>query len=145
MPAIEAEGLTKRFVRGGGWLRRARREVTAVDSLTFSLEPGELVGCIGPNGAGKSTTVKMLTGILYPTSGDLTVAGLVPSRDRRALARRIGVVFGQRRQLWWDLPLRESFDLLRHVYGVPADRHRHNLEFFVDLLDLGPFLQTPVR
>jgi ABC-2 type transport system ATP-binding protein len=144
MAAIQADGLTKSFVRGG-WFRRSRTEVTAVDGVTFCIEPGELVGYIGPNGAGKSTTVKMLTGILYPTAGRVSVAGLTPSAERKRLAKRIGVVFGQRRQLWWDLPLRESFDLLRHVYGVPADRHARNLATFVDLLELGPFLQTPVR
>jgi len=145
MAGIEADGLTKRFVRGGGWLRRSRSEVTAVDRVTFRIEPGELVGCIGPNGAGKSTTVKMLTGILYPTGGRVSVAGLTPSAERKLLAKRIGVVFGQRRQLWWDLPLQESFSLLRHVYGVPAERHAKNLAAFVELLELGPFLETPVR
>ena len=144
MLAIETGGLTKRFVRSG-WFGRNRREVTAVDGVTFRVEPGELVGYIGPNGAGKSTTIKMLTGILYPTEGRASVAGLTPSAERKMLAKRIGVVFGQRRQLWWDLPLRESFDLLRHVYGVPADRHARNLATFVDLLELGPFLETPVR
>jgi ABC-2 type transport system ATP-binding protein len=87
----------------------------------------------------------MLTGILYPSSGTVRVAGLDPARERVALARRIGVVFGQRRQLWWDLPLRDSFEILRHVYRVPLSRFRRNLSTFVDLLDLGPFLETPVR
>jgi ABC-2 type transport system ATP-binding protein len=119
--------------------------VRAVDAITFAVEPGEMVGYIGPNGAGKSTTVKMLTGILYPTSGRVRVAGLDPARQRMALARRIGVVFGQRRQLWWDLPLRDSFDILRHVYRVPPPRFRRNLATFVELLELGPFLDTPVR
>ena len=86
-----------------------------------------MVGYIGPNGAGKSTTIKMLTGILVPSGGRIEVAGVDPQRRRVELARRIGVVFGQRTQLWWDLPLRDSFDLLRHIYRVPADRHRQNL------------------
>jgi len=116
-----------------------------VDAITFTVQPGEMVGYIGPNGAGKSTTVKMLTGILYPSSGTVRVAGRDPARERVALARRIGVVFGQRRQLWWDLPLRDSFEILRHVYRVPLPRFQRNLATFVDLLDLGPFLGTPVR
>ncbi len=116
-----------------------------MDGITFDVQPGEMVGCIGPNGAGKSTTVKMLTGILYPSGGTARVAGLDPARQRRALARRIGVVFGQRRQLWWDLALRDSFEILRHVYRVPERRFRDNLTTFVELLDLGPFLETPVR
>ena len=104
-----------------------------------------MVGYIGPNGAGKSTTIKMLTGILVPTSGQLRVAGLEPHRDRIALARRIGVVFGQRTTLWWDLPLRDSFDLLQKIYRVEPARHRENLERFLDLLDLRDLLDTPVR
>ena len=104
-----------------------------------------MVGYIGPNGAGKSTTIKMLTGILVPTAGRVRVDGLEPSRERTALAQRIGVVFGQRSQLWWDLPLRDSFDLLRHVYRVPAERHAANLTRFSEGLDLGPLLDVPVR
>jgi ABC-2 type transport system ATP-binding protein len=106
---------------------------------------GEVVGYIGPNGAGKSTTIKMLTGILVPSGGRVTVAGLVPWRQRRALARRIGAVFGQRTQLWWDLPLIESLTLLRHIYRVPAARFDANLKVFRDLLELDGFLDTPVR
>ena len=128
-----------------GRVRRERTTVTAVDGLTLTIEEGEMVGYIGPNGAGKSTTIKMLTGILVPTRGEVRVAGLDPQRHRIATTRRVGVVFGQRSQLWWDLPLRDSFDLLRYVYRVPAGRHRSNLASFVDLLDLGPFLETPVR
>jgi len=104
-----------------------------------------MVGCIGPNGAGKSTTIKMLTGILVPSGGRLEVLGLVPDRRRRELARRIGVVFGQRTQLWWDLPLVESLELLRHVYRVPARRFRANLGHMRELLELDTFLDTPVR
>jgi ABC-2 type transport system ATP-binding protein len=119
--------------------------VRAVDGLDLAVEEGEILGCIGPNGAGKSTTIKMLTGILLPSSGRVRVAGVDPQRERTAIARRIGVVFGQRTQLWWDLPLRDSFELLRWVYRVPEDRYRSNLERFTALLDLGPFLDTPVR
>ena len=146
-PLIEARGVTKQFTvaRKAGRLRRTRHTVTAVDDLTLSVDRGELCGYIGPNGAGKSTTIKMLTGILVPTSGEISVAGLDPSRRRVELARRIGVVFGQRTQLWWDLPLLDSFELLRHVYRVDAGRHRENLDELTELLELGPFLQTPVR
>jgi ABC-2 type transport system ATP-binding protein len=144
---IEVEELRRHFdvrVRRG-LLRRERRRVHAVDGVTFRVDPGELIGYVGPNGAGKSTTVKILTGILVPSAGRVSVAGLDPSRQRLELARRIGVVFGQRVQLWWDLPLRDSFELLRHIYRVPADRHRENLRRFVETLELTPFLETPVR
>jgi len=126
-------------------LRRERVEVHAVDGITLAVAPGELCGCIGPNGAGKSTTIKMLTGILVPTSGTVEVAGRDPSRSRVTLARRIGVVLGQRTQLWWDLPLADSFALLRHVYRVPAARHEATLASLTERLDVGPFLGTPVR
>jgi ABC-2 type transport system ATP-binding protein len=112
--------------------------VRAVDGLTFAIEPAEVVGYLGPNGAGKSTTVKMLTGILVPSAGRIRVAGLDPSRDRVALARKVGVVFGQRTTLWWDLPLRDSFDLVRRLYRVDAPRYRRNLDRLVDLLELAP-------
>jgi ABC-2 type transport system ATP-binding protein len=119
--------------------------VRAVDGISFQVAAGEMVGYIGPNGAGKSTTIKMLTGILVPSGGQVTVAGLVPWQQRRALARRIGAVFGQRTQLWWDLPLIESLDLLRHIYRVPAARFSENLVGFRKLLELDSFLSTPVR
>jgi len=144
---IDVEHVEKRFVtwRKRGVLRRERREVRAVDDLSFSIAAGTVCGYIGPNGAGKSTTVKMLTGILVPSAGRISVAGMEPSRQRIKLARRIGVMFGQRVQLWWDLPLIDSFELLRHIYRVPADRFRANLARFRELLELDPFLQTPVR
>ena len=154
MPIIEVEDLNKTFSlsrrRAGasGPMARFAREtarVTAVDGISFTVQPGELAAYVGPNGAGKSTTIKMLTGILVPSSGRVRVAGLEPSRRRVELARRIGVVFGQRTQLWWDLPLRDSFELLRYIYRVPLERHRANLDAFVELLDLGPMLATPVR
>lgn len=124
---------------------RAYEDRVAVAGVTMSLEPGELVGYIGPNGAGKSTTIKMLTGILVPTSGSVRVAGLVPWERRQENARNIGVVFGQRSQLYWDLPLVESFELLRAIYGIPHDVYRRNLAQFVDLLEMDEFLRTPVR
>jgi ABC-2 type transport system ATP-binding protein len=144
---IEVERLERTFAvkkRGDG-RRRTTQEVRAVRDLTFAVEAGEMVGYIGPNGAGKSTTIKMLTGILVPTGGRVTVAGLDPSRQRTELAARIGVVFGQRTTLWWDLPLRDSFALLQKLYRVDAVRHRRNLEEYVDLLDLGDLLDIPVR
>jgi ABC-2 type transport system ATP-binding protein len=135
---VEMRGVTKEF-------RARRRTVTAVRDLDLDVAEGEVCGYLGPNGAGKSTTVKMLTGILTPTRGRVRVTGLDPNRDRVALTRRIGVVFGQRTQLWWDLPLGESFALLRYVYRVPADQHRTALDELVALLDLEPLLATPVR
>ena len=128
-----------------GSRRRVREQVRAVHDLSFSVRPGEMVGYIGPNGAGKSTTVKMLTGILVPTGGRVRVAGLDPSRNRVELTRRIGVVFGQRSTLWWDLPLRDSFELLQKMYRIPPARYRENLDRFVEILDLGAQLDTPVR
>ncbi len=135
---IEADGLVRSF-------RHRRKEVVAVDDLTLHVGEGEAVGYIGPNGAGKSTTIKILTGILVPTAGRVRVCGLEPVRDRRELARQIGVVFGQRSQLWWDLPLRDSFELLRTIHGVPTAVHRRRIGEYTDLLDLAPFLATPVR
>jgi ABC-2 type transport system ATP-binding protein len=120
-------------------------ERAAVEGVTMSLEAGELVGYIGPNGAGKSTTIKMLTGILVPTSGEIVVAGLVPYQERKRNARNIGVVFGQRSQLYWDLPLIDSFELLRAIYSIPKDRYEKNLADFTELLEMGEFLRTPVR
>jgi ABC-2 type transport system ATP-binding protein len=120
-------------------------EVIAVDGVNLSIERGEMVACLGPNGAGKSTTIKMLTGILVPTAGTAEVFGMQPHRQRRAVARRMGVVFGQRTQLWWDLPLRDSFDLLRYIYRIPLRRFAQNLAMFAELLELGEFIDTPVR
>jgi ABC-2 type transport system ATP-binding protein len=133
----------------GGALRTlfstAYEEKIAVRDVTMELEPGELVGYIGPNGAGKSTTIKMLTGILVPTAGTIEVAGLVPYERRNENARNIGVVFGQRSQLYWDLPLVESFELLRAIYSIPKERYRENLQRFIEMLEMDPFLRTPVR
>jgi ABC-2 type transport system ATP-binding protein len=144
---IEVEALEKRFVvrTKRGRLRRERRVVEAVRGVTFSVARGELVGYVGPNGAGKSTTIKMLTGILVPSAGRVRVAELEPSRQRIELARRIGAMFGHRIQLWWDLPLLDSFELLRHIYKIPAARYRDNLAAFRDVLELDAFIDTPVR
>ncbi|TMC78727.1 MAG: ATP-binding cassette domain-containing protein [Chloroflexi bacterium] len=147
VPAIELEHVGKDFVvrRAVGRFRRKTDVVSAVTDLSFSVERGSLVGYIGPNGAGKSTTVKMLTGILVPSRGRISVAGLVPTRQRTQLAQRIGVMFGQRVQLWWDLPLIESFELLRYIYRIPPRTYERNLSTFRRLLDLDEFLRTPVR
>ena len=142
---IDVEHLSKDFVVRRGRMRRERHVIEAVRDISFRVERGELLGYLGPNGAGKSTTIKMLTGILVPSSGRVSVAGLDPSKRRIELARRIGAMFGQRVQLWWDLPLIDSFELLRHIYRVPADKYRSSLERFREVLDLDPFLRTPVR
>jgi ABC-2 type transport system ATP-binding protein len=144
---IELDGVEKVFDvrRRVGLLRRERRQVRAVDGIGFRVARGEMVGYIGPNGAGKSTTIKMLTGILTPSAGRLRVAGIDPSRERTRLAHRIGVVFGQRTTLWWDLPLIDSYRLMRRMYRIPADRYRVNLDRCVELLDLGALLDVPVR
>jgi len=117
----------------------------AVFDISFSILPGEMVGYIGPNGAGKSTTIKMLTGILVPTSGDILVNGVIPYKERQKNARQIGVVFGQRTQLWWDLPTQDSFELLKQVYQIPDKKYRKNMDTFIDILGLEDFLNTPVR
>jgi ABC-2 type transport system ATP-binding protein len=133
---------------GGAWRNLVTRKydlVRAVDGISFNIQPGELVGYLGPNGAGKSTTIKMLTGLLVPSGGELWVNGHVPWRERQTYVAKIGAVFGQRTTLWWDLPVIESLDLLQHIYKIPADRFRQNLAEFRKLLDLDPFLHTPVR
>ena len=155
MSLIEVENLQKTFsvaVRKQGrlgalkgLLAREYKQVSAVAGVSFQLGAGEMVGYIGPNGAGKSTTIKMLTGILVPSGGRIVVDGRVPHQQRVAHVRRIGVVFGQRTQLWWDLPTIESFELLRHIYRIPLARWQANMRRFTELLELGPFLDTPVR
>ena len=145
-PVIDARGLRRDFVvtRKVGRFRRARETVRAVDGVDLTVDTGELLGYLGPNGAGKSTTLKMLTGVLMPSGGHLRVCGLEPVVQRRVLARQIGVVFGQRSQLWWDLPLRESFELARHIWRVPPADHAARLARFTRELDLS-FVDTPVR
>jgi ABC-2 type transport system ATP-binding protein len=119
--------------------------VKAVEEVSFTLQEGDLVGYLGPNGAGKSTTIKMLTGLLVPTSGELRVDGLVPWKDRSRYVARIGAVFGQRTTLWWDLPVIESLELQRPMYRVPAGIFKRNLDEFVTLLEMEEFLHSPVR
>ena len=152
---IVVDGLTKSFrvaerARGPlgtikGLVRRRYRIVEALKGISFTLREGELLGLIGPNGAGKSTTIKILCGILEPTSGRCEVGGLVPWRERIAHVARIGAVFGQRTQLWWDLPVIESFELLRDIYRVAPDRYRKTRDELIALLDLERLLNTPVR
>ncbi|OIJ25687.1 methionine ABC transporter ATP-binding protein [Nocardioides luteus] len=144
---IEVRDLSREFTirKRVGVVRRTSVVKRAVHDLSFEIDAGEMVGYIGPNGAGKSTTIKMLTGILVPSGGSAIVAGLEPARQRRELARRIGVVFGQRTSLWWDLPLRDSFELLRRIYRIPDQTFQRNLDDHVALLDLGDLMDTPVR
>lgn len=155
MALIEARHLVKQFVvwtkgrgvRGAllGLVRPRYRRVLAVDNVSFAIEPAEIVGYLGPNGAGKSTTVKMLCGILHPTAGEVRVAGASPQRDRIAVVRKLGVIFGQRSQLYWDLRLGESLELMRRIYDVGAEEFHRNLALVSDLLELGPLLDVPVR
>jgi ABC-2 type transport system ATP-binding protein len=155
MSLIEVNHLYKEFQiarrqegPGGALKSLFHREYTAkmaVQDISFAVNKGEVVGYIGPNGAGKSTTIKMLTGILVPTSGDIRVNGVIPFKERQKNARQIGVVFGQRTQLWWDLPTIESFELLKQVFQIPDGRYRQNMATFSDILGLEEFLDTPVR
>jgi ABC-2 type transport system ATP-binding protein len=119
--------------------------IKAVDDISFELSPGELVGYIGPNGAGKSTTIKMLTGILHPTAGEIVVDGLVPQKERVRNSKKIGVIFGQRGQLMWDIPPGDSFELMRKMYAIPKARFETNLQQFIELLQLDEFMERPVR
>lgn len=119
--------------------------VSAVKDISFSVDKGEILGFIGPNGAGKSTVIKMLTGILTPTSGICTINGKCPTDDRKNYVREIGVVFGQRTQLWWDLPLRETYGVLKEIYEVPDDRYHKRMAFLNEVLDLDSFITSPVR
>jgi len=154
-PLIRVEHLTKDYrltrrregVLGGlvDLVRPRKRTLRAVDDVNFTIDPGEMVGYIGANGAGKSTTIKMLTGILTPTAGQVTVGGLVPHRQRQSYTRHIGVVFGQRTQLWWDLAVVESFRLLQRIYEVAEASYRERMAFFDDLLGIGDLLDQPVR
>ncbi len=143
---VETKALTRVFTRTTGRGRaRARERLVAVDGLNLHIARGESLGYIGANGAGKSTTIKMLTGILVPTSGEVTVCGLEPVKRRKDLARHLGVVFGQRSQLWWDLPLSDSFTILAAIHQLPSARFTSRLEELVEQLELAATLQTPVR
>jgi ABC-2 type transport system ATP-binding protein len=155
VPIIHAQQLTKTFVavekqpglRGSvrSLFRPVHRETRAVKGITFTVDEGERVAFIGPNGAGKSTTIKMLVGILYPTSGEAQVLGKVPWKERQRLAYEIGAVFGQKSQLWYHLPPADSFDLLARIYELDRAAYRQRLAFLVELFEVGDYLQTPVR
>lgn len=125
--------------------RRETHEIKALDDLSFTIADGEIVGYIGPNGAGKSSTIKVLSGILTPDSGECRVNGRVPWKERKKHVAEIGVVFGQRSQLWWDVPVNDSFELLKEIYRVEDARYRRNVEELTDALELGELLRTPAR
>jgi viologen exporter family transport system ATP-binding protein len=146
-PIVQLDNLRRSFTvrQKLGRVRRRTRVVHAVDGISASIQPGEAVGYIGANGAGKSTTIKMLTGILVPSSGQVRTCGYDPVPHRRRLAREIGVVFGQRSQLWWDLPLRDSFRILGAIHRLPTEEVRVRTEELVDRLGLAELLDTPVR
>jgi len=127
------------------FFHREVRLVHAVRDLSFAIEPGEVVGFIGENGAGKSTTIKIMSGILYPTSGAVYVNGRKPYENRKANAMEIGVIFGQRTRLLWDLPILDSFGLYKEIYRIDPDLYRKNVALFTDMLDMGEYLKTPVR
>lgn len=155
MSLIEVENLSKHFVvykRPKGFVnglkslfKREYESKLAVNNISFNVGKGELVGYIGPNGAGKSTTIKMLAGILHPTSGSIRVNNIIPYLNRRENARGIGVVFGQRSQLYWNLPMEETFQLYKKIYKINHVDYKRNVEFFIELLELSEFLRTPVR
>jgi len=154
-PAIHIQDLCKTYVvsdREAGMgaalrslVRRRTQKVRAVDGITFDLAPGEIVGFLGPNGAGKTTTLKMLSGLLHPTSGSLSVLGHIPSRREKDYLRQITLVMGQRNQLVWDIPAADSFELNRAIYRLPPADFRRALDELTDLLELGPLLRKPVR
>jgi ABC-2 type transport system ATP-binding protein len=143
---VEIRALTKNFVltRWSGFRRRVS-EIVAVDGINLDVPAGQSVALIGPNGAGKSTTIKMLTGILHPTSGEASVLGFIPWRDRRKLAYSVGAVFGQRSQLWYHLPPGDTFELLARVYNIKRLEFIRTRDLLIDRFNLGPFMQTPVR
>ena len=149
MSYISVQGLCKHFdvrqKREKGSLLRKKERVQALQDVSFDVEQGELVGYIGPNGAGKSTTVKILSGIMVPDSGNVSVGGLTPWENRKEHVRRIGVVFGQRMQLWWDVPIADSYDLLKDIYRIPDSEYRQRLDELTEALDLGGIIRTPLR
>src|SRR6516165_8215271 len=155
MATIEAVGLTKTYrvvqkkagLRGSltGLFHREYREVRAVDGISFTIEPGEMVAFLGPNGAGKTTTLKMLSGLVYPTSGTASVLGFVPWERPDAFRRQFSLVMGQKNQLWWDLPAADSFNLHREIYSLPRDAFQRALGHLTELFGVGALLAQPVR
>ena len=152
---IQVENLSKEFkkvvkepgIKGSvkALFNPKTEKVLAVDDVSFTVPKGEVLGFIGPNGAGKSTVIKMLTGILTPTSGQCVINGKIPQKDRKNYVREIGVVFGQRTQLWWDLPLLETYSVLKEIYEVPEDKFKKRMDFLNEVLDLSSFIKSPVR
>ena len=146
---IHVQGLHKQYYvrkkRGKGALMREKETVHALEGISFDIGKGELIGYIGPNGAGKSTTVKILAGILTPDGGEAVVGGQIPWKDRKSYVRRIGVVFGQRMQLWWDVPILDSYSLLKDIYRIPEEDYSRRLKELTEALDMGGLLQTPLR
>lgn len=152
---IRLEGISKTFkvakrdsglaAAVGSLFHRRYDEVKALDHISFSVDKGEIVGYIGPNGAGKSTTIKVMSGILVPDGGVCEIDGYTPWKDRRQYVKNIGVVFGQRTQLWWDVPIQDSFELLRDIYKIPKNAYNDTLALLVETLDLSEFLHTPLR
>ncbi|MFB9330203.1 ATP-binding cassette domain-containing protein [Paenibacillus aurantiacus] len=152
MPLIDVRHIAKSFkvqdVKNSGFknfFNPSYRIENAVKDISFQVNRGEIVGYIGPNGAGKSTTIKMLTGILVPSEGEIVINGIIPHRNRKEHAKQIGVVFGQRSQLWWELPVADSLNLLRHIYKVSEKDFKRNMELFQEILSINEFIQTPVR
>lgn len=155
LPQIRLESVSKQYVIAErepgfagalkGLVKRKTRSIQAVDDISFTLEPGELAGYIGPNGAGKSTTIKLMSGILCPDSGVIEVMGRTPWKQRQQHVSHIGVVFGQKSQLWWDTPAIDSFELLRDIYKVPQSDYKRRLNELTERLDAGSILKTPVR
>lgn len=152
---IAVKGLSKSFkvAQRTSGLRQATKAlfkrdykiIRALNDISFSIQPGEIVGYIGPNGAGKSTTIKVMSGILVPDEGTCEIMGYTPWKDRARYVNHIGVVFGQRSQLWWDVPVIDSFELLRDIYKVPESQYKNNLELLITTLNLQDFIHTPVR
>lgn len=155
MNMIHVKNLSKTFkvpIRDSGlrasiksFFKRKYKYVNAVDDISFDIKKGEIVGYIGPNGAGKSTTIKMLAGILNPDDGEILINGMIPTRDRVKYTKEIGVVFGQRSQLWWDIPVEDTFDLLKEIYKVPDDEYNKTKNKLVKLLELEEIIKVPVR
>lgn len=155
MVQIHLNGIRKRFkvyerpegkwgLLKGAFVRQIR-VVEALDGIGFAIDEGELVGCIGPNGAGKSTTVKVMSGILTPDGGECRICGRIPWKERVAHVSQIGVVFGQRSQLWWDVPVGDSFSLLKDIYDIPLGRYKERLTELTEALDIGKLMKTPAR
>lgn len=155
MKIIDVKGLSKDYKvaeKRTGWkgpimdiLVPKYKMIKAVDNISFSIEKGEQVAFLGPNGAGKSTTIKSLTGILHPSAGNIQINGFSPMKDRKKMTKDMGIVFGQKTQLWWDLPVEDSFDLLKSIYKIPETVYQENISVFNEILDLNEFFKQPVR